>query len=88
MTNYDPVYAPSRLGGQGGPSVGLPGQPNPQGPVVGTGPVAAPESGQALVPYSDVYGQYSQQAGIALDSGNIPLGYRGYVKQYFSSLQP
>ncbi len=88
LTNYDPVYAPSRLGGQGGPSVGLPGQLNPQGPVVGTGPMAAPESGQALVPYSDVYGQYSQQAGIALDSGNIPLGYRGYVKQYFSSLQP
>jgi len=88
LTNYDPVYAPSRLGGQGGPSVGLPGQPNPQGPVVGTGPMAAPESGQALVPYSDVYGQYAQQAGIALDSGNIPLGYRGYVKQYFSSLQP
>ena len=88
LTNYDPVYAPSRLGGQGGPSVGLPGQPNPQGPVIGTGPLAAPESGQALVPYSDVYGQYSQQAGIALDSGNIPLGYRGYVKQYFSSLQP
>lgn len=88
LVNFDPVYAPLRLGGQGGPSVGLPGQPNPQGPVVGTGPLAAPESGQSLVPYSDVYGQYAQQAGIALDSGNIPLGYRGYVKQYFSSLQP
>lgn len=87
LVDLDPVYAPSRLGGQGGPGMGLPGQ-DPQGPVVGTGPLGAPESGQALVPYSDVYGQYAQQAGIALDSGNIPLGYRGYVKQYFSSLEP
>jgi len=88
LTEWEPVYAPSRLGGRGGPSMGLPGQPNPQGPVIGLGPIASPESGQSLVPYSSVYADYAQQAGVALDSGKVPLGYRGYVKQYFSSLEP
>lgn len=40
------------------------------------------------VPYSQVYGDYRDAAYEALDSDYIPLGLKGYVRDYFSSLEP
>jgi hypothetical protein len=40
------------------------------------------------VPYREVYADYSEEAGAALDSSYIPLGMKRYVRDYFSSLEP
>lgn len=40
------------------------------------------------VPYADVYGNYRDAANQALDQGYIPLGMRGFIRDYFSSLEP
>ena len=40
------------------------------------------------VPYDQVYGDYRNAANEALSSDYIPLGYKGYIRDYFSSLEP
>ncbi|MFO7537710.1 MAG: hypothetical protein R6X32_06580 [Chloroflexota bacterium] len=40
------------------------------------------------VPYADVYGNYRDAANQALDEDYIPLGMRGFIRDYFSSLEP
>ncbi len=42
----------------------------------------------ALVPYNQVYQQYRQVAGQAMERSYIPAGLREYVKEYFSALEP
>lgn len=53
----------------------------------GTGP-QDPTSSQALVPYSQLYQQYKQQASDTLDSSYIPLNMKDLVRDYFTSLAP
>jgi hypothetical protein len=43
---------------------------------------------QSLVPYSQVYGQYREEAYEALNNDYIPLGLKGYIRDYFTSLEP
>jgi hypothetical protein len=43
---------------------------------------------QSRVPYYDVYREYSQSAYEALNDDLIPLGMKGLVRDYFSSLEP
>jgi hypothetical protein len=43
---------------------------------------------QSRVPYYDVYREYSQSAYEALNDDVIPLGMKGLVRDYFSSLEP
>jgi len=86
---YESLYAPDHLGGQGGPVV----NPDPQGAEGGIPIGAAPvdpnqDSGAALVPYNQIYGQYADAAGQALDDSYIPLGMKGYIRQYFGALEP
>ena len=50
--------------------------------------VPAPDGGSTSVPYRDVYADYSEQAGAALEGSYIPLGMKQYVRDYFSSLEP
>jgi hypothetical protein len=45
-------------------------------------------SNPALVPYSQVYQQYSQIAGQAMERAYVPSGLQDYVKEYFSRLEP
>jgi hypothetical protein len=40
------------------------------------------------VPYREVYAEYAEQAGAALEGSYIPLGLKQYVREYFSSLEP
>jgi len=42
----------------------------------------------ALVPYSQVFQQYLQIAGQAMERAYIPVGLQDYVKEYFSQLEP
>ncbi len=42
----------------------------------------------SLVPYNQVFGDYRNAAYEALSDDYIPLGMKGYVRDYFSSLEP
>lgn len=42
----------------------------------------------ARVPYSQVFQQYAEIAGQAMERSYIPAGLRDYVKEYFSELEP
>jgi len=86
-TPYDDVYAPQRIGGEGGEQVDIPGQPdsgipNRQGEFVDN------PTGESSVGYSEVYADYEGQVNEALDSGYIPLGMRDLIQSYFSRLNP
>ena len=41
-----------------------------------------------MVPYNQVYGQYADAAGQALEESYIPLGMKGYIRHYFGALEP
>jgi hypothetical protein len=64
------------------------GREGGEGLPTGSVAVPAPEGGSASVPYREVYADYSEEAGAALDSSYIPLGMKRYVRDYFSSLEP
>jgi hypothetical protein len=42
----------------------------------------------STVPYQRVFGEYRDAAYEALDDDYIPLGLKGYIRDYFSSLEP
>lgn len=42
----------------------------------------------STVPYTQVFGDYRNAAYEALSDDHIPLGMKGYVRDYFSSLEP
>jgi hypothetical protein len=42
----------------------------------------------SVVPYSQVYGDYRDAAYEALSDDYVPLGLKGYIRDYFSSLEP
>jgi len=82
---YDEVYVPYRLNEEGqGVDVGREGGEGLPG---GDTSLPAPGVGQASVPYREVYADYAAQAGAALEGSYIPLGLKGYVRDYFSSLE-
>ncbi len=83
----DEIYAPQRIGGEGGEDVDLPSdQP---GAATGVeGDFAENPSGEAGVPYTSVWADYSRSVNEALESGYIPLGMRALIRQYFSRLDP
>lgn len=87
-TSYEQIYAPTLLGGEGGPAVGLPDSNNGDGEVIGQGPVAPGEDGTSLVPYSDVYSQYEQVNNQAIENGEVPSQFLQIIKNYFDSLKP
>jgi len=83
---YDEGYDPERIGEEGvGVDVGREGD---EGLPTGSVSIPVPEGGSASVPYREVYADYSEDAGAALDSSYIPLGMKRYVRDYFSSLEP
>lgn len=63
--------------GSSGPSQSLPVAPSE----------GVPGSGNATVPYQQVLRDYQNRAGDALQSQYIPPNLKGYVKDYFSSLE-
>ncbi|MCA9928666.1 MAG: hypothetical protein KC419_09315, partial [Anaerolineales bacterium] len=42
----------------------------------------------SVVPYEQVFGDYRDAANEALSDDYIPLGLKGYIRDYFSSLEP
>jgi hypothetical protein len=85
-STYEQIYAPSLLGGAGEDTLGLPTSGD-EGDVVGTSPTTA-ESGESLVPYTEVYSQYNQFNRQAIDNGEVPVQFMDVIRNYFGSLQP
>ena len=86
------VYVPDFSGLEGaGEDVQLPAEcladPEHCGALLNETPTEFGEE-RSIVPYSEVYGDYRDAAYRALDEGRIPLGLRGTVRDYFSSLEP
>ncbi|HSD84340.1 MAG TPA: hypothetical protein VLG46_10790, partial [Anaerolineae bacterium] len=84
----DTVYAPIATGQGREEFVG--GQHGQEGQTT-TNEGKAPQPGAnnpALIPYSQVYQQYLQIAGQAMERAYIPVGLQDYVKEYFSGLEP
>jgi hypothetical protein len=86
LRTFAPLYAPQRLGGDGGPEMELPPGDDP-GELLRELP-GEPEIGESTVPYNQVYALYRQAAGQALSDQRIPLALRETVRTYFSSLEP
>jgi hypothetical protein len=86
-TSYEQIYAPSLLGGEGGPQVDLPNS-GEGGEVIGEGPVTPGDPGKSLVPYSEVYSQYEQVNNQAIENGEVPAQFTQIIKNYFDSLKP
>lgn len=84
---FEPVFAPSRpedatLGAE------IELETDDTGVLLQEGDLADNPLGQSVVPYDQVFGRYADAANAALDSAYIPLGLRGVVRDYFSSLAP
>lgn len=85
--NYDPIYAPSRLGGAGGSRVEIPNNAaGASGDTVDlpNGPLAT----GAVHPYDQVYGQYAAEARESLARQPLPSGLQSLVQRYFSAIEP
>lgn len=90
LDDYNSVFAPDHLGGEGGDFV-VPDQQGADGSGIDIGETPLNPNrppGEATVPYTEVYREYADQAGAALDGEYIPLGMKDYVRQYFGSLEP
>jgi hypothetical protein len=85
---YEQIYAPQRLGEEGGETVTLPGSGQPGDQVIGEGEVAPGMENPSSVPYVEVYPAYLQAYRQAVESGRVPLHLRSIVREYFSSLEP
>jgi hypothetical protein len=88
ITEYDEVYDPQRIGGEGGPQVDVPGDPGAGAPTGAEGDFVENPDGDATVPYNEVYGDYEGAVNEALDSGYVPLGLRDIIRGYFTRLNP
>ncbi len=84
--DFAPIYAPERIGGEGGEQLFL--QPESSDDPAIEGNFAENAAGASTVPYNQVFSDYRSAANRALDSGYIPLGLRDLVRNYFSSLEP
>jgi len=87
QTNYEPIYAPSLPGGDGGPLVDLPSS-GQGGDTIGQGPTTPSSPGESLVPFDQVYSQYEEVMRQAMENGEIPLEFMQIIRSYFDSIQP
>lgn len=91
--HVDNVFVPEFLdmAGEEGIDIELPaecaGNPERCGQLVSQ-TATTPGDERSLIPYDRVFGNYRDAAYQALESEHIPLGLRGYVRDYFSSLEP
>lgn len=87
------VYVPdfADLGDIAGEDVELPAEcianPAACGALLGESPTAFGDEA-SIVPYQQVFGDYRDAAYEALEDDYIPLGMKGYIRDYFSSLEP
>ena len=84
---YEKVFTPSRLGGQGETS-GVTGKSNNNSGKSETSITNNPNATLGeLRPYDQVVGEYSEKAMESVNNSSIPGGMEDIIKSYFSSLQ-
>jgi hypothetical protein len=82
---YQP-YTPSEQAGEQG---NVQGQQGAGGQTeVKPGQYGPGANNESLVPYEEVYSDYNDAAGEALDRSAIPPHLKGYVRDYFGELAP
>lgn len=86
VTQFDSVYAPQRVGGDGGPTLSLESEDS-ESPLI-EGEFSENPTGNVTVPYNQVFSDYSNAANQALESEYIPLGMQDIVRDYFTSIEP
>ncbi len=85
---YNPVYAPSTIGGQSDDVIDVGGQSTtPDGQPIREGDFGPNPGGQSSLSYTGVYSNYQGIISDALESGRIPLDQRDVIHDYFSSLE-
>ncbi len=83
------IYQPFTPSNQQGKQEQAAGQQGSAGQTqVSAGQYAPGQNNQALVPYQQVYNDYHNAAEQALDSSAIPPHLKGYVRDYFTQLNP
>ncbi len=86
---FVPDYA--ELGAEAGAEIELPAEcvANPEacGALISETPTDFTDE-QSLVPYDQVFGDYRNAAFEALEGDYIPLGLKGFIRDYFSTLEP
>jgi hypothetical protein len=84
---YNPLYAPSTIGGESQQTVNVGGDANVPGDVpVQEGDFSPNPQGESTLSYTGVSGNYQNIVSDALESGRIPLDQRDVIHDYFSSL--
>lgn len=85
---YEPIYAPTRLGGESDQTLALPTSGEPGERALSQGYTIPAAPGQSRVPYIEVYPYYAEFYRHAIESGQVPPSMRELVRRYFSSLEP
>ena len=82
------VFAPfNRIGKPGDPSY-ITGQGGDQGPIQNGNGGGIGIDNQSFVPYRSVYGAFLSFANNQLDSAEVPITLKDFVRDYFSRLEP
>ncbi|MCL4250642.1 MAG: hypothetical protein KJ065_20995 [Anaerolineae bacterium] len=87
VRDFEPIYAPSRLGGEPGEDTVELEPDASQMPVI-EGEFAQNPTGSTSVPYNQVFNDYANAVNRALESDYVPLGLRDVVRDYFTGLEP
>ncbi len=88
LTDYEPVFAPQAIGGQGTDQMQLSGSDEPGDVVTQEGNLIEGPEGQSLVGYDEVFSDYANAANQALERDYIPLSLRDVVHDYFTLINP
>lgn len=86
LREYAPIYRPPLNLNAGDNPLFL--DPNADEAPVIEGNFSENPSGEASVPYNQVFSDYRNAANRAINSGAVPLSMQDIVREYFSSLEP
>lgn len=84
--DFDPIFAPQRIGGQGGNGIEL--EPDGGNSPIVEGEFSENPTGNVTVPYNEVFSDYNDAASEALEQDYVPLGMRDVIRDYFTSIEP
>ncbi|MBN1303100.1 MAG: hypothetical protein JXA13_01600 [Anaerolineales bacterium] len=87
-TTYEQIHVPSLLGGEDGPLVGLPENGDEGGDPIRETLSLPSDSGESVVPYTEILPEYDEINRQAIESGEIPLQFLELIRTYFDSLEP
>ncbi|MDD4295510.1 MAG: hypothetical protein PHC69_00940, partial [Ruminiclostridium sp.] len=85
-TEYQSIYVPEHLGGEGNESV-ISGQKLQSGSSTFNEADGAPVQKGVMLPWNEVISEYREEAVQSMDRQEIPAGMEMLVRDYFSSLE-